>query len=165
MRTIFVDTNYWVALINPKDQWHETARESQAEIGVVRLVTTEAVLIEVLNYFAEGRAGLRLAADKLAASLLSDPDVETVPHSHQVFLAALAFLRSAARQGLQPHRLHLDERYAPARHRGCAHARRSFHSGRIPHSAVTGRRLDCLYRVPAMPVSVQRRALALRTSR
>jgi predicted nucleic acid-binding protein len=99
VRTIFVDTNYWVALINPKDQGHETARECQAEIGVVRLVTTESVLIEVLNYFAEGRSGSRLAAAKLAASLLNDPDVETVPHSHQVFLAALAYYEARPDKG------------------------------------------------------------------
>lgn len=94
MNTLFVDTNYLVALTNPKDQWHIRAREAQNEIGVVRLVTTELVLIEVLNYFAAGRAEFRRAAAKLVRRLLADPDIETIAHTPDVFLDALALYES-----------------------------------------------------------------------
>ncbi len=50
MRTVFVDTLYWVASINLHDQWHEKAAEIETTLDDAQLVTTESVLIEVLNY-------------------------------------------------------------------------------------------------------------------
>ena len=52
MKLIFVDTLYWVALANLRDQWHERAIELQKTVSNRRLITTEAVLIEFLNYFS-----------------------------------------------------------------------------------------------------------------
>ena len=55
MRTLFADAHYWVALLNPRDQWHRAARRAAAEYASARLVTTEAVLVELLNFFAAFR--------------------------------------------------------------------------------------------------------------
>jgi len=52
VKLIFVDTLYWVALANLRDQWHERAIELQKTVSNRRLITTEAVLIEFLNYFS-----------------------------------------------------------------------------------------------------------------
>ena len=54
VKTIFADALYWSALINPKDQWHGRALEAARALGQARLVTTEGVLTEVLNFYAEG---------------------------------------------------------------------------------------------------------------
>jgi len=53
MRTIFADTLYWIALINSRDQWHERAVSINADLTDARLVTTESVLTELANFFAE----------------------------------------------------------------------------------------------------------------
>lgn len=50
MRFIFVDTLYWVAFINPQDQWHQKTREVTAILGTFSLITTEVVLIELLQH-------------------------------------------------------------------------------------------------------------------
>ena len=52
MKEVFVDTLYWVALINPHDQWHKLAHETSSTIGRMRLFTTDTVLTEVMNYFS-----------------------------------------------------------------------------------------------------------------
>jgi predicted nucleic acid-binding protein len=62
MRTIFVDTSFWVTKINPLDQLHHAALEVEAMIAPVQLVTTEAVLIETLNYFSEYRPRMKQTA-------------------------------------------------------------------------------------------------------
>lgn len=33
MRAVFVNTLYWIALINPKDQWHDRAIETKKALG------------------------------------------------------------------------------------------------------------------------------------
>lgn len=62
MNTIFVDALYWVASINRKDQWHESALEVEATLNGARFVTTEAVLIEVLNYVSGYDSTMRRSA-------------------------------------------------------------------------------------------------------
>lgn len=52
MKQIFADTSYWVATLDNKDQWFESAMLANTKIGNAELVTTESVLIEVLNYFS-----------------------------------------------------------------------------------------------------------------
>ena len=62
MKKLFVDTFYWIALTNPKDNWHSKCLEIREEIKSCRLLTTELVLVEFLNYFSEGGDRLRQIA-------------------------------------------------------------------------------------------------------
>ena len=48
MDTIFVDTFYWVALINPQDDWHQKVLNFSRSLQDVDLVTTEEVLGSVI---------------------------------------------------------------------------------------------------------------------
>ena len=59
MNMVFVDTLYFVALFNPRDQWHERAVAASKLIAKTELITTEEVLVELLNFFSE--YGERLA--------------------------------------------------------------------------------------------------------
>lgn len=52
MREVFADTFYWVALFDPRDPWHAPAADQGRSLGSTPLLTTEMVLVEVLNYFA-----------------------------------------------------------------------------------------------------------------
>jgi predicted nucleic acid-binding protein len=85
---IFADTSYWVALVNPRDQLHRLAKEASVALSGGRIVTSEWVLTELLNSFAEGRADLRTAASKVVASVTSSPDVVVVPQTSSGFKAA-----------------------------------------------------------------------------
>lgn len=53
MKVAFVDTLYLVALFNPRDQWHERAIAASRLVAETKLITTEDVLVELLNFFSE----------------------------------------------------------------------------------------------------------------
>ena len=62
MRTVFADTGYWVALLNPRDELHDKAIELSKSLNPVHIVTSEMVLTEVLNDFSKRGDYLRQAA-------------------------------------------------------------------------------------------------------
>ncbi len=99
MRTVFVDTYFWVAGLNPKEELREEAREAEAALGDVRFVTTESVLIEVLNYYASYQPYLRQAAVDLVRRIAINPKIEVVEHTHEIFEAGLEFYESRPDKG------------------------------------------------------------------
>ncbi len=86
MEEIFVDTIYFVARLSPKDQWHKAALEIEPYLAGKRLVTTEMVLIELMNYLAEFPPQMREAVTKFVKSALKNTVVEVVLHTHETFL-------------------------------------------------------------------------------
>jgi hypothetical protein len=48
-RLLFADTFYWIALLNPRDAFHAVALSYGRTLGSTRHVTTDLVLVEVLN--------------------------------------------------------------------------------------------------------------------
>src|SRR5436305_534106 len=58
MKRAFADTVYWVARINPRDQWHATYRA----VGGLSLVTSDEVLDEVLAHFSAFGPAMRSRA-------------------------------------------------------------------------------------------------------
>jgi len=53
MKKVFADAQYFVALINDKDQSHPSALAISQALQGVTVVTSEEALNEVLAYFAE----------------------------------------------------------------------------------------------------------------
>jgi predicted nucleic acid-binding protein len=45
VKVAFVDTVYFVALFNPRDQWHERAIAASKLVAEAKLFTTEDVLV------------------------------------------------------------------------------------------------------------------------
>ena len=90
MRTVFIDTFYWVARINPKDQGHLKATEVKTALDPFRGVTTDAVLIEVANYFCAFGAEARRITASIINDILEDPEIETVPYTRETLLSGLA---------------------------------------------------------------------------
>ena len=79
MRIIFVDTSYWVARINPRDQWHQKALELSASLKDANLLTSETVLIELLNYFSGYGSEMREAVSLIIRSIFVDPSIRVAP--------------------------------------------------------------------------------------
>ena len=48
MKAVFADTGYWVAVLNPKDDWNSRALRASSALGKVRFITSEMVLDELL---------------------------------------------------------------------------------------------------------------------
>lgn len=99
MKLVFADTNYWVALINPNDQWRGPALSVQALLHDVRLVTTDVILIEVLNFFAEHGREARLRAVSVTEEILTNPETEVARHTHESLLAGFGFYKARADKG------------------------------------------------------------------
>ena len=86
MKTVFADTGYWLALLNPRDQLHGKVQSVSASLGQVRIITSEMVLDELL-------AGLsvppvRATAINAVSSVLTNPNVEVVPQTSLQFREA-----------------------------------------------------------------------------
>ena len=50
MKTIFADTHYLIAIAHQLDQWHVKAKEVSKDLQPFHLLTTESVLLEMLNF-------------------------------------------------------------------------------------------------------------------
>jgi uncharacterized protein len=82
MRTIFADSFYYLALLNPRDAAHP--RAIAASDGLCgRLVTSAYVLTEVADALAAPRDRARFLA--LLQTLETNPDVTIVPGSDDLF--------------------------------------------------------------------------------
>lgn len=92
MRRLFVDTAFWIAWIDPHDVLHEQVGRLAADIfaGPVHLVTTDAVLYEVLAFFSRGGSALRGVAAQTARDILSESTVQCVQVDRQLLDRGLA---------------------------------------------------------------------------
>jgi predicted nucleic acid-binding protein len=98
-RTLFADTFYWIALLNPRDAHHAAALGYGVMLGSARHVTTDLVLAEVLNHFSRGGPYWRGKAALQVRGLRGDPDVAVLPTSPADFDAALALYESRLDKG------------------------------------------------------------------
>ncbi|MBD2278512.1 type II toxin-antitoxin system VapC family toxin [Aphanizomenon flos-aquae] len=94
MNEIFLDTSFAIALSAITDQSHARAVElaEQIESQNSYLVTTQAILLEIGNALSKQR--YRTAAIQLLESLESDPNVEIVPLTNELYNAAFQLFRS-----------------------------------------------------------------------
>jgi predicted nucleic acid-binding protein len=99
MSTVFADTLYWIALINSRDQWHERAVSINSALTDASLVTTDSVLIEVANFFAEYGEIMRRKVALAIRTVLNDEQVEVLTESRHTFLNGLETYESRADKG------------------------------------------------------------------
>ncbi|MGA9625610.1 MAG: PIN domain-containing protein [Bryobacteraceae bacterium] len=89
MRLVFADTLYWGAALHPHDQYRAQIIRAREELGEVHLVTTDEVLIELLDGLAQRGTHLREAATRAVRMILDDRRVTVHPQSRESFLAGL----------------------------------------------------------------------------
>lgn len=94
MKTVFADTGYWAALLNPKDQLHAKAGQVSSGLGKVRILTTEMVLDELLA--ALSKIPLRPYAIRGVEAIRSNPNVEVVPQTSLQFVSAFDSYRGVS---------------------------------------------------------------------
>lgn len=97
MTPVFADTSFWVAVINPTDQLHANAREARRRLTGSHFITSELVLVEVLNYFASLRS--RPLALATVRDVVEDQNIEVVPHTRDSLLAGLALYEARPDKG------------------------------------------------------------------
>ena len=90
MRTLFADTFYFLALLNPKDAKHQKAQDINATPNW-RMITTAWILMEVADALATPpNRGLFL---RLVDRLQASSTIEVIPLSMDVFNQGLRFYR------------------------------------------------------------------------
>lgn len=89
MRSVFADTFYWIALLNPEDPDHDRVTAFDLSLERPALVTTEEVLTEFLTYFSGRGTLFRRKAAAVAYALEDDPDVRLLPQTSESFSAGL----------------------------------------------------------------------------
>jgi uncharacterized protein len=91
---VFLDTVYAVALAAASDLMHEQAvtLAEQLEHDGTRLITTQAVMLEIGNALSKCR--YRMAAIEILTSLESDPSVEIVSLTPELYSKAFNLYKS-----------------------------------------------------------------------
>jgi predicted nucleic acid-binding protein len=90
MKTVFADTGYWIALLNPNDQLHYKAKNVTAYLmPSLHIVTSEIIFTELLNAFSKQGSLFRRAAVNLINQSISNPHIEVVSQTSDLFLSAL----------------------------------------------------------------------------
>lgn len=101
MKQIFADTFYWVALINPRDNWHQRAREVTAKLENIELVTTDEILVELLNFMSAQGQKMRRRAVEFIDDIRENLHIQVIPQSRESFL-----------QGFDLYRRRMDKEYS-----------------------------------------------------
>lgn len=96
MRTIFADTFYWAAWLNPRDEWHQIVKSFNKNLSSVTIVTTDEVLTEFLNFFSAYDIRIRQSAIHRVHDILQNDYVQVIPQSHETFIAGLELYRQRA---------------------------------------------------------------------
>ncbi len=89
MKTVFADTGYWIALLDPQDTLHSKAINLSVTFTQVQIVTSEMVLTEILNHFSKRGNFLRYAAVNFIESLQENPSITIISQTDSIFQQAL----------------------------------------------------------------------------
>lgn len=90
----FLDTAFAIALVSPKDIFHEKAvtLSRQLRQSNTQLITTRAILIEIGNSLA--KENTRKAAIEIIESIEADDTITTVPVTEEIYKDAFDLFRS-----------------------------------------------------------------------
>jgi predicted nucleic acid-binding protein len=94
MLRYFLDTFYFVALSDPRDQWHAPVLAFSQALTAYRLYTVDEVLAEYLTFYSASGPHVRADAVQTVRDVLADARITVLPQSRASFLDALAFYES-----------------------------------------------------------------------
>lgn len=91
---LFLDTAFVIALISPKDIFHDKAMALSRQIrqGGIHMLTTRAILIEIGNSLA--KANTRQAAIEMLESIEADDGITIVPMTEELYKESFKFFGS-----------------------------------------------------------------------
>jgi uncharacterized protein len=92
-RPVFADSCYWIALVFPADPWHDAARRAGQAIEERRIVTTDEVLVEFLNFFSGRGPHFRAMALRAFDTLMLDDRAEVIAQSRATLQQGVALYR------------------------------------------------------------------------
>ncbi len=90
---VFIDTSYLIAILESTDDRHEKAKNVSLSLGSYQQLTSEMVLTELLNAFCTRGKFFRQMVLNVVDDLRSDPNVEIIPQSPELFEQAYQYYR------------------------------------------------------------------------
>ena len=99
MKETFADTSHFIAVLHPNDQLHEKAVAVESSLIETRLITTDFVLVEVLNYFSEFREYFKARIARAVKIILLESEIQIVECSREEFLKGFEFYNSRFDKG------------------------------------------------------------------
>jgi predicted nucleic acid-binding protein len=97
--SVFADTAYWIAIVDRHQSLHQRAVDVSRTINLTPIITSDAVLIEFLNFFCERGEYWRTTAIRLVDTLLANSQVVVEPQTRDVFTGGLALYRQRSDKG------------------------------------------------------------------
>jgi hypothetical protein len=88
---IFIDTSYFLALVNKRDKYHQAARAAAAQV-VPPFITSDAVLLELGNALA--RPPHRRLAMRALQQIWADAQIEIVTLNRALLAEAITFYQA-----------------------------------------------------------------------
>ena len=98
-QSLFADTFYWIAVIDPRDAFHASVQSLSGTLGTVRLVTTDEVFTEFLTYFSGMGPNWRAKAAAFVHDARNDPLLHVLPQTRAGFDAALVVYEARLDKG------------------------------------------------------------------
>lgn len=99
MSSVLIDTHYLIAVINRLDQWHAAAIEITPKLLTLKIIVTESVFIETLNYFSEFRAEVKQHAAESVEKFAANPNITVVEQTPEVFANGLRLYKARLDKG------------------------------------------------------------------
>jgi uncharacterized protein len=96
LKSVFVDTAFWVSLLNPRDMLHPLVRNLTKRYTDFLWVTTDAVLWETLNFYSRFPESQKIYLAEQLEAMFSDPNVEIITSGRNWLMASAEFYRKRA---------------------------------------------------------------------
>lgn len=91
MNEVFADAGFFIAILDDRDQYRETAETALEAFKGYRIVTTEMVLVEVFAALSRRGSLARAAVVEYLRTLKDAPNVTIIPQTPEQFDAAAQF--------------------------------------------------------------------------
>lgn len=91
MEILFADTGFWIALLNVRDSLHSHAAElyKRLEADQVKIVTSEMILTELMNFFSRFGPNSRQQVAITVKQMRDHASVMVMPQTSDLFEQAL----------------------------------------------------------------------------
>ncbi len=93
MKSVFADTNYWIALLYPDDELHGRAGKISNLLGNRIIITSEMVLTELLNQMAKKGEMLRNITVQFVKEIKANPNIKVVAQTSIQFNEAVEYYK------------------------------------------------------------------------
>ena len=84
MKRVFGDTFYWIALLNPRDNWHKVALNYAQNHPDIPIITTDGVIDEILAYAASKGSLMRQKGLALCLQMRREQTIEVIAYTPDI---------------------------------------------------------------------------------